>query len=206
MSYRDDRRAACQLLFADFVLDVSKSKNPQLVQTVLELTRQGYFSQEIAKQVGVSPKAVQKIFRRYNFPTLHNFAPPLRENRHGWKGGVKIVKGYYYARTPGHPHASTHGSYVAVHRLEMEKKLGRYLLPTEVVDHIDGNPANNHPDNLRVFESNAEHLRVTLRGKTPNWSDSGKDRLNHSRRQPRRTWKGRSIAPIHAESKTGGDQ
>lgn len=206
MSYRNNRRAACQVLFADFVPDVSRAKNPDLVFRVLDLAKQGFFSYEIAAQVGISSKAVQKMFRRYNFPSLHNFAPPLREQRPNWKGGVKIVKGYYYARTPGHPHASKHGNYVAVHRLVMEQKIGRYLLPTEVVDHIDGDPANNRPDNLRVFESNAEHLRVTLAGKCPNWTEDGKQRLKEARQQPRRTWKGCSIEPNPAASKTDADQ
>lgn len=166
---------------------------------ILSMAAEGNFSHEIADVLGITPKAVQKFYRRYNFPALQNFAPPLREERVGWKGGVKEVKGYFYQRTPGHPHASKHGNYVAVHRLVVEKKIGRHLLPHEVVDHIDGNTRNNHPDNLRVFQSNAEHLRVTLKGRVPNWSEDGKAALDAARRQPRRTWKGRDIQPIPAE-------
>lgn len=55
----------------------------------------------------------------------------------------------------------------------MESILGRYLLAEEVVDHIDGNTLNNDPKNLRLFPSNAEHLRVTLKGKVPQWSEEG---------------------------------
>ena len=167
--------------------------------SILSMAREGYFSHEIADCLGTTPKAVQKFYRRYNFPTLQNFAPPLLEERVGWKGGVKEAKGYLYQRTPGHPYASKHGGYVAVHRLVVEQKIGRHLQPNEVVDHIDGNTRNNHPDNLRVFQSNAEHLRVTLKGKVPNWSKNGKDSLDAARRQSRRTWKGRDIPPIRAE-------
>ena len=154
---------------------------------------------EIAERIGKTPKAVQKIFRRYNFPRLHNIAPPRQEERLGWKGGMKIVKGYEYQRTPDHPHASKHGRYVAVHRLVMEKKLGRYLLPTEVVDHIDGNTRNNHPDNLRVFASNADHLRVTLVGRCPKWSEDGKRRISEAVKRRHQTRRDAAIQPSPVE-------
>jgi hypothetical protein len=56
----------------------------------------------------------------------------------------------------------------------MESILGRYLTKKEVVDHIDGNKLNNHPDNLRLFESNGSHLSQTLKGKVPKWSKAGR--------------------------------
>jgi hypothetical protein len=135
------------------------------------------YSREIAALVGKTPKAIQKIFRRYNFPVLHNLEPPLREERIGWKGGEKLAKGYLLRRVLDHPHKSRHGGYVAVHRLVMEEKLGRFLLPSEVVDHIDGNIRNNDLSNLRLFASNADHLRATLTGRCPEWTDNGKRRM-----------------------------
>jgi len=165
-------------LFDGFVPDVSRSRTPERVLRVAELASQGYYSHEIAEELGITPKAVQKIYRRYHFPSLHNYAPPLQEERVGWKGGIKLMKGYAYKRTPGHPHGTKHGSYVAVHRLVVEEHIGRYLLPSEVVDHIDGDITNNDISNLRVFESNAEHLKATLKGRTPNWSDEGKKRIS----------------------------
>lgn len=43
------------------------------------------------------------------------------------------------------------------HRVVAEQKLGRELLPGEVVHHIDGNKRNNTPENLMVFSSQKEH-------------------------------------------------
>ena len=45
------------------------------------------------------------------------------------------------------------------HRCVAEKMLGRPLKDTEVVHHIDGNKRNNTPENLMIFESQAEHAR-----------------------------------------------
>jgi hypothetical protein len=185
MDYRNKRRQACQELFAGFAPDFSFCRDVPRAQKILEMAADGYFSHEIAEAVGCTPKAVQKLYRRYEFPVLGNFSPPRRNERPGWKGGVKEVKGYMYSRTPGHPRASKHGGYVAVHRLVIEEKIGRYLTETEVVDHIDGDPGNNHPDNLRVFPTNAEHLRVTLKGKRPNWSEEGKRRIGSYQRKPK---------------------
>lgn len=44
------------------------------------------------------------------------------------------------------------------HRVIAEQKIGRALVPGEVVHHIDGNRLNNHPDNLEIM-SQAEHMR-----------------------------------------------
>ena len=177
MSYRQHRAEECQKLFSDFHLDLTGCRKKELVTQCFELASQGFYSHEIAEQLSVTPKTVQKIYRRYNFPSLHNFAPPLREDRAGWKGGVKNVNGYLHSRTPNHPYGSKHGCYVAVHRLVVEEHLGRYLDPKEVVHHIDDNPLNNHIDNLEVFSSNGEHLRCTLTGKTHNISPQGRKNI-----------------------------
>jgi hypothetical protein len=79
------------------------------------------------------------------------------EKHHLWKGGRHISNKYWAVRCPGHPKA--HKNYVYEHVLIAEKKLGRYLLPGECIHHIDNNELNNSEDNLRVFKSNAEHVK-----------------------------------------------
>jgi hypothetical protein len=174
MNYREQRKIECRKLFQGFEPDLTKSRRPKDVTLCLEHAREGLFSHEIAEKTGLTPKAVQKIFRRYRFPCLQNFCPPLREDRIGWKGGVTNVNGYLYSRTPGHPYARKFGNYVAVHRLVAEQHLGRFLLPSEAVHHLDGNPLNNAIENLKVYASNGDHLAETLRGKRHNISEKGR--------------------------------
>ena len=37
-------------------------------------------------------------------------------------------------------------------------KIGRELTPQEIAHHIDGNPSNDHPDNLMLFPSQSAHV------------------------------------------------
>jgi hypothetical protein len=90
-----------------------------------------------------------------------NFGKPLSEERKkkiglaNWKGGrVKHSEGYIYVSQPEHPYAVN--SYVLEHRLVMEKHLGRYLTPEEVVHH-EGEKDDNRIEMLKLFENNVKH-------------------------------------------------
>lgn len=65
----------------------------------------------------------------------------------------KIVKkgDYNYCVVRDHPNANKYG-YVLHHRAVMENYLGRYLLPDEVVHHIDHNKKNNSIENLELTD------------------------------------------------------
>ena len=49
------------------------------------------------------------------------------------------------------------------HRIVAEEKLGRALLPGEVVHHMDGNKRNNDPKNIFVFASASEHASYHMK-------------------------------------------
>lgn len=71
-----------------------------------------------------------------------------------WMGGKTTSHGYVYIWVADDdPMASMRGKfqqYVLEHRLVMARKIGRPLLPTETVHHIDGDRANNAPENLEL--------------------------------------------------------
>lgn len=50
--------------------------------------------------------------------------------------------------------------FIMEHRLVMEQMIGRELTTTERVHHINGDRADNRPENLRLYASQAEHMRA----------------------------------------------
>jgi hypothetical protein len=52
---------------------------------------------------------------------------------------------------------------VPEHRAIMQQKLGRDLLPEEVVHHKDRNVGNDIPSNLEVHPNNGEHRKNHLK-------------------------------------------
>ncbi len=86
------------------------------------------------------------------------------QNNPAWKGGVTLkrahgnYKGVRYVRCPPALMSMARADgYVMEHRLVMALSLGRPLLRSEVVHHIDHNPANNAVENLMLFASNRDH-------------------------------------------------
>lgn len=79
--------------------------------------------------------------------------------------GIRDPKGYILIRAPEHPMASREG-YVMQHRLVMAAHLGRNLLSSEVVHHLNGAKADNRIENL-VLMQKAEHDRIPKPGPAP---------------------------------------
>lgn len=84
-------------------------------------------------------------YRPKEKPYIHKGRPPAK----GWltqQGYRKILVG------------GRRGRVISEHRLVMEKVLGRELLPTEHIHHMDGDKLNNDPSNLQIV-SKSEHTR-----------------------------------------------
>ena len=131
-----------------------------------ELQAQGMSCREIAEVFGCNDEVVRRAMIRLDLPRL---APKARPEKNAfWQGRNSHLyqvdaDGYVLAKCPGHPYATKAG-FVRQHRLVMEGILGRYLLPTEVVDHKNRDTSDNRPENLQLFASNADHLRDNMTG------------------------------------------
>jgi predicted DNA-binding protein (UPF0251 family) len=132
---------------------------------------------QIARRMRVSQATVERRLRALGLRSKRGRGSPLEQN-YFWNGGRRTDKHrYVLVKCPGHPFATKSG-YVREHRLVMERVLGRYLQPEEVVHHIDANPQNNHPDNLQVFSSNTEHFRHEWQ-ENPNFSTRDRQRKRY---------------------------
>jgi hypothetical protein len=151
---------------------------------------EGKTATEIGERLGVDAETVRKFARKRG--TEIRREPMTMERHPSWRGGAVLDRSGYLLRrvlrdgpygyliralAKRGPSGTDPSGYAPEHRIVMHCHLGRRLEPGEVIDHIDGNRLNNDLANLRLFPSNAEHLRVTLKGRVPNWSPEGRARM-----------------------------
>lgn len=161
---------------------------------------------QIAQMVDLRPGHVGKIQRKLNLPRLPEGARPGEKN-HQFASGRRIdLDGYVLVTAPSdHPYArqrtNRQTKLMFEHRLVLEQHLGRYLLPSEVVDHVDGLTLHNAPANLRLFESNAEHLAETISDRRKLMSPEGRQKL----RKPRRQRSDHPVVDSYGQRRKSGD-
>jgi len=111
-------------------------------------------SKETKKKISDS-----SIGKKHSEGTKRMFRKMRKGEKHPqWKGGRFKQGGYWYVYSPEHPNAKK--NYVAEHRLVMEKFLGRYLKPYEIVHHLDGDRENNNIDNLAIVIKNPHYWQT----------------------------------------------
>lgn len=123
----------------------------EVVARIVELKRSGISQDKIAEQSGVSQPQVSRVLIAHRFRS-----DPYRigKNHGSWKGGRIIANGYVRVWLPREHRffqtMAVRDGYVFEHRLVMAEVLGRPLLETESVHHIDGDRLNNDPKNLQI--------------------------------------------------------
>lgn len=111
------------------------------------------------------PCALKKISR--NPQRLQKISEAFKGERHpAWNGGESLDSNGYVlmklsSQNPYYTMAHIN-DYAFKHRVIMAQYLGRNLLETEIVHHIDGDRQNNAIGNLMLFASHGEHRRYHL--------------------------------------------
>lgn len=123
---------------------------------VRKLAGEGKSSKEIAQILCKSTVRVNLVARKFGIKITDSFHPGYITKTHA---------PYIMIQCPDHPYKNKWG-YVMEHRLVMEKYLGRYLFPEEVVHHIDGDFKNNKIENLWLFKNVSEHTLFHKKGHT----------------------------------------
>lgn len=146
---------------------------------MIEMYLSGYRVDAIFAYCGVPYTThTRKLFDQARRALGHPKRKKIGAINPAWNGAKpRLRKGYRYVAVPGAFDKNGRTCYRPEHHLVMEVKLGRPLLKTEVVHHVDENTLNNSPENLRLYSTNGAHLADTLAGKCPNWSEDGRRSL-----------------------------
>lgn len=119
------------------------------LERIKELHASGMGQMPISLAIGRSQSFVSSVMRRNGISSHHYVG-----ERHGrWNGGRTKAGEYWRIKvSPEDPMSSmaNQSGYVLEHRLVMARHLGRVLLPTETVHHINGDGMDNPIENLEL--------------------------------------------------------
>jgi hypothetical protein len=112
----------------------------------------------IANLIDCNLSTVRFYLMKFNIPLKLVGTGMIGKKSWNYKGKYRDKKGYVFIYLPNHP-SKNGGGYVPEHRLVMEKHLGRYLKPEEVVHHINGIKDDNRIENLMLFINDSAHWK-----------------------------------------------
>ena len=140
-----------------------KPWDQKLIDQCISLYKKGISKNKICPMLNVSEKSVKKYLALNGIGIRPRGFYLGGKNNPSWKGGKTVDKsGYILVYSPNHPYRDNH-NYVREHRLVMEKIIGRYLLPEEVVHHINNVNDDNRPENLEVM-TQSKHAKNHAKG------------------------------------------
>ena len=159
------RKSAANKIDALITLDELKKKYYDEERSAEDIAKElglasGYPVQHMLEKNGLKLRSVKEAHGAKGFHDKRTtkkrggLREPSRKSRiiNHDRAGQQRAKIY----SPEHPYADGAG-YVYEHRIVMEECLGRVLLPTEVVHHINGDSTDNRIENLMRFDSHSEH-------------------------------------------------
>lgn len=145
-------------------------------QIVLDMAARGESLTRIAAFVSTNRRHVKSFLKKNGVVRKTGYGSPGSKHP-AWKGGVSFDKqGYVLVYAPAEPGCRKNGR-ILEHRMVMQRHLGRALKKGEVVHHKNDNRQDNRIENLELFSANSEHLRKTISGQKPKWSNSGIRRM-----------------------------
>ena len=136
-----------------------KTCNKEFIKKSFGKSTNGTWSRKIycSKYCKLHDKCGCGQFKNRDYNSCLNCKDQTGNKNPIWKGGKLLTgEGYVLIQSPSHPRANKKG-YVLEHHLVMERFVGRYLKPEEVIHHLDFDKANNDIDNLHLFPNSSEH-------------------------------------------------
>jgi len=137
---------------------MKKVLTQQTINKLVTLYLSGLTLRDVGKVLHIDSSSVLYRLKQQNITIRSKSEVQTGKPSHSFKGGIKIKNGYICIYSPLHPYRDC-DKYVKEHRLIMEKHINRYLLPSEIVHHINEIRHDNRIENLQIM-TKAEHFRL----------------------------------------------